>query len=116
MAVTYTWDITNIRKALQLNNLSDVVVHVHWKCVGTDENGITGEFHGAMPLEAPTVDKFTPFENLTKEQVLGWVQANVTGSYLSYVKEQIIQEINKKNNQWTNVSEAPWGQKFNNLI
>ena len=108
MAITYTWDITNIRKAPQLEGKDNVVVHVRWTKTGTDENGTTGQFQGATPLAAPTGD-FTPYEQLTKEQVLGWVQAVVVGSYEQHVNEQIQKQITKKNDPWVDVTEAPWG-------
>lgn len=108
MAITYTWDITNIRKAPQLEGKDNVVVHVRWTKTGTDENGTTGQFQGATPLAAPTGD-FTPYEQLTKEQVLGWVQAVVVGTYEQHVNEQIQKQITKKNDPWVDVTEAPWG-------
>jgi hypothetical protein len=80
MAITYTWEITNLRKAPQLNGMNNVLVHVRWKKTGTDENGTTGEFQGATPLSAPEAEGFTAYEDLTKEQVLGWVQAVVVGT------------------------------------
>jgi hypothetical protein len=111
MAITYTWEITNMRKASQLDGLENVLVHVRWKKIGTDENGTTGEFQGATPLSAPSGD-FTPYEELTKEQVLGWVQAVVVGSYEQHVNEQIQKQIIKKNDPWADVDTAPWGQSL----
>lgn len=109
MAVTYTWEITGMRKAPQLEGLSNVVVHVRWKKIGTDENGTTGEFQGATPLTAPSGD-FTPYEDLTKEQVLGWIKDVVIGSYEQHVNEQIQKQIVKKNDPWADVTAAPWGE------
>lgn len=109
MAITYTWEITNLRKANQLNNLDNVIVHVRWKKIGTDENGTTGEFSGATPLAAPG-GNFTPYEQLTKEQVLGWIQAVVVSSYEQHVNEQIQKQITKKNDPWVDVEQTPWGQ------
>ena len=112
MAITYTWEITNLRKAPQLDGMNDVLVHVRWKKIGTDENGTTGEFQGATPLSAPEAEGFTAYENLTKEQVLGWVQAVVVGQYEQHVNEQIQKQIIKKNDPWADVGTAPWGQNL----
>jgi len=97
MAITYTWEITNMRKAPQLNGMNNVLVHVRWSKTGTDENGTTGVFQGATPLSAPNSGSFTAYEDLTKEQVLGWVQAVVVGTYEQHVNEQIQKQITKKN-------------------
>ena len=111
MAVTYTWDITDIKKASQLDGLTDVVVHIRWKKTGTDEKGTTGEFVGATPLTASS-GSFTPYEDLTKEQVLGWIQSVVVGAYEQHVNAQIEKQIIKKNEPWLNVQTAPWGETF----
>lgn len=115
MAISYTWDITNMRKAPQLEGMDNVLVHVRWTKTGTDENGTTGVFQGATPLPLPTSGSFTPYEELTKEQVLGWVQAVVVDSYEQHVNEQIQKQITKKNDPWADVTEAPWGQILNNV-
>lgn len=112
MAITYTWDITNLRKAPTLNGMNDVLVHVRWSKTGTDENGTTGVFQGATPLTAPEAEGFTAYEDLTKEQVLGWIQAIVVGSYEQHVNEQIQKQITKKNDPWGDVETAPWGQEL----
>ena len=112
MAITYTWDITNLRKAPTLNGMNDVLVHVRWTKTGTDENGTTGVFQGATPLSAPQAEGFTTYEDLTKEQVLGWIQAIVVGSYEDHVNEQILKQITRKNDPWADVATAPWGQNL----
>jgi len=112
MAITYTWEITNLRKAPQLDGMQNVLVHVRWKKIGTDENGTTGEFQDATPLSAPQAEGFTAYEDLTKEQVLGWVQAVVVGTYEQHVNEQIQKQITKKNDPWADVDTAPWGQNL----
>jgi len=90
MAITYTWEITNLRKAPQLDGMQNVLVHVRWKKIGTDENGTTGEFQGATPLSAPVV----------------------VGTYEQHVNEQIQKQITKKNDPWADVDTAPWGQNL----
>lgn len=114
MAITYTWEITNLRKAPKLNDYDNVIVHVRWKKIGTDENGTTGEFQGATPFDAPPPGNpnFTPFEELTKEQVLGWVQSIVVGTYEEHVNRQIEKQIIKKNDPWEDVAQTPWGDNI----
>ena len=113
MAITYEWDITNLRKAPALDDLENVIVHVRWTCTGTDENGTTGMFSGATPLSSPDSENFTAYADLTKEQVLEWVQAVVVGEYWNHVSGQIAKQILKKNDPWSDVETAPWGQTLN---
>lgn len=104
----YTWAITNIRKGPS-GDLSDVVLHVRWTLTGTDADGDTGAFQGATPLSPPTGD-FTPFEELTEAQVLGWVQAVVVGDYRDHVYGQIAKQIAAKKSAVVDMGaeELPW--------
>lgn len=95
--ITYTWKITNIKTAT-IQEQSDFVVHVQWTKTGTDENGNTGTFIGATPLQE-TIDpdgNFVPFNQLTEEMVIGWIQDVVVGSYEQHVNGRIQQQIDEK--------------------
>jgi len=67
------WTITQLEVKKQEGDLDNVVITATWRCEAT----------GAVPLfitsdctlPAPSGD-FTPYEDLTEEQVLGWVWAN----------------------------------------
>jgi len=112
MAITYTWELSSLKKK-NIGNLTDFVAQTYWKKIGTDGDGITGEFSGATPF-TPIADAdpatFTSFEDLTETQVLGWIQAVVTGSYEAHVNEQIQKQIDAKKNPETEVASGkfPW--------
>ncbi len=106
---TYTWKVTAVRTAT-VEEQSDFVVHVRWEKIGTDENGNTGVFIGATPLQT-TLDpngNFVPFNQLTEEMVIGWIQEIVVGSYEQHVNGRIQKQIDAKVNV---VAEPalPWG-------
>lgn len=109
MIVTYTWKVTNIKKA-DVNDLSDVILHVRWEKTGTDEDGNTGSFQGATPLSAPHAAEFVPFAELTEATVLGWIQAIVVDHYEQHVNSQIQKQIDAKKNPVTEISgsDLPW--------
>jgi hypothetical protein len=120
MALTYTWAIKTLRKQNdQANNLSDVIVHVQWECTGTDENGHTGTFNGAAPLELNPADigAFLPYASLTEADVITWIQDIVNGNpgYKAHIDEQIQKQIDDKVNPAAEVtSEAlPWAPPAN---
>ena len=96
MAVTYTWEITGI-KTRNANNFTNAVVQTYWKKIGTDENGNTAFFAGATPFDADQIDpdNFTALDQLTEEMVLGWIQAQVTGSYEEHVNSVIQKQIDE---------------------
>lgn len=103
MAITYTWKVTGIKK-----NTDGTVVQTYWQKTGTDENGNEGTFSGATPFTGdPTAVGYIPFESLTEDDVISWIQEVVVGSYEEHVNGQIQKQIDQKINV---VEEAalPW--------
>lgn len=111
MAITYTWSLTSLKKK-STGALDDIIVQTYWQKKGTDEDGIEGTFSGATPFDPDQADpeNFTTFEELTEEQVLGWIQTIVVGSYEQHVNEKIAEQIESKKNPVSEVSSGafPW--------
>ena len=116
MALTYEWKLTGLTKsnptALGLEN---VIIGTRWQVIGTDENGNTGTFSGATPLNLETVDpdNFTPYDSLTESQVLGWIQEIVSGSastnYWDHISGRIDEQIAQTRDQITTLdNDFPW--------
>lgn len=75
---TFNWIVTAMDCYPQADGETDVVVVVHWTCAGTQmENGTTynGSVYSTCAVPAPT-GTFTPYADLTQDQVLGWIWAN----------------------------------------
>ena len=112
MALTYTWKIEKLTKTTQ-DAVEDVIIHVRWVLTGTDENGLQGSFSGATPLKFDSsAEGFVPYTNLTKEDVVSWLEGIVVGSYWDHVTEQIQKQINKQTAVEEEVDEAnlPWAE------
>ena len=96
MAITYTWAVTGM-KVTTVGSEADYVVQTYWTKTGTDENGNTGTFSGATPLDPnPDQPDFIPYDQLTQEIVLGWIQPVVTGGYEEHVNGVIAEQIAAK--------------------
>jgi hypothetical protein len=95
-------------KATTVGSESDYVVQTYWNKIGTDENGITGMFAGATPFDPnPDQPDFIPYDQLTQEIVLGWIQPVVTGDYETHVNDVIAAQIAAKINPVTE-PPLPW--------
>jgi len=71
---TITWTVTQMDCYPQEGGNTDVVFTVHWTCSGTDGTHNASIYSTCgIPLTAGT---FTPYAQLTQDQVLGWVWAN----------------------------------------
>lgn len=111
MSITYTWKVTGL-KVRDGEDMTNVVYQTYWKKIGTDEDGNSGEFSGATPFPASSVnpDNFTPFEQLTEETVLSWIKPIVVGDYEEHVNKQIQKQIDNKKNPGVD-KPLPWASE-----
>jgi hypothetical protein len=58
----------------QAEGETDVVFTVHWTCSGVQDT-YNGSVYSTCGVPAPT-GAFTPYADLTQDQVLGWIWAN----------------------------------------
>jgi len=74
MATTFNWTVTAMDCYPQEGGNTDVVFNVHWTCSGTDGT-YSGSVYSTCAVPGPG-DPFTPYADLTQQQVLGWIWAN----------------------------------------
>lgn len=101
---TIEWTVEWLDTKPTENNFSNVVTSVGWRCNGVDGNTTTS-VTGAVGLPAPT-SNFTPFENLSKDQVLTWIYNN--GTDKAIIEASIISNIELQKNPPIVRMPAPW--------
>ena len=96
MAITNTWAIVQMDCYPQADGEKDVVFNAHWQCVGTDGT-YQGYVYGSQSLPAPTGSDFTPYAELTQDQVVGWVKTALgeeqVATYETNVAKQIADQV-----------------------
>jgi hypothetical protein len=70
MATQITWHIDAMDSKPQDGDLTNVVITAHWRCNGTDGT-YYATVYGSCGFTQPG-DDFTPYSELTQEQVLEW--------------------------------------------
>jgi len=75
MTATITWSVSALDCYPQESGNTDVVFNVHWTCAGTDGT-YNASVYSTCSVPAPTGSAFTPYDQLTQQQVLGWIWAN----------------------------------------
>lgn len=80
--------------AKSLDGLSNVVEVINWR-YGNDQASVGGCNGFAAPSEA----SFTPFEELTEEQVVGWLEEANDMEALKFAVDNEIAQIAIKSNQ-----------------
>lgn len=101
MAVNNVWNVTQLDCYPQFDGETDVVFTVHWTLTGTETVGetvYTGYVYGSTGVSLDPASPFTPYANLTKAQVIGWVQdalgAEQVAAYEDIVEKQIADQQN----------------------
>jgi len=68
------WNISQLDVKPAEGDYSDVVITAHWQCSGSDGE-YSGRVYSTSSFSQPG-DPFTPYADLTQEQVLDWVWAS----------------------------------------
>jgi len=110
-SITMTWDVTAMDCYPQADGETDVVFTVHWTCAGQQVSGgntYTGSVYSTCAVPAPTGGAFTPYNQLTEQQVLGWIWAN--GVDQAATEAAVQQQINNQINPPVVQPPLPWVQ------
>ena len=106
----FDWKIDRLLKKTS-GDLPGLVTEVHWHVIGTDENGKSDWFSGAFSVSAPETTKFIKFEDLSKNQVLKWVQdyvANDIEYNINHIEDQIRKKIQMQDIEPVIGDDLPW--------
>ena len=74
MATSFNWVVSAMDCYPQEGGNADVVFNVHWTCSGSD-GAYSGSVYSTCAVPGPG-SPFTPYNQLTQDQVLGWIWAN----------------------------------------
>ena len=103
---TITWNISQLDCLPQSAEGADYVVTAHWQC-----NGVDGDYSGSVYSTcsfAVVSGAFTPYADLTQDQVLGWIWAN--GVDKDATEAAVAQQIQNQINPPIVSPPLPWGQ------
>ena len=89
-----SWIIERLLVKPTEGSLTDVVITADWRCNGSQDQ-YSGTCYGSASFAPPT-GSFTPYEDLTQDQVLGWCYENGVDKVAieANVNKQIADQIN----------------------
>jgi hypothetical protein len=107
-----SWIIERLLVRKVEGTYSDVVITADWRCNGTETIGTgddaktySGTCYGSASF-APPSENFTPYEDLTEQQVLDWCFAN--GVDKTAIEANVTQQINDQINPPVIAPPLPW--------
>lgn len=96
--MTILWLIERLLVKPTEGSLTDVVITADWRCNGSQET-YSGTCYGSCSF-APPSGSFTPYEDLTEQQVLDWcyengvdktaIEANVTSQIENQINPPVV--------------------------
>ena len=102
--LSIVWIIERLLVKPTEGSLTDVVITADWRCNGTDET-YSGTCYGSCSF-APPSGEFTPYEDLTEAQVLGWCYAN--GVDQAAIEANVTQQIENQIDPPVVTLPLPW--------
>jgi hypothetical protein len=102
--ITISWIIERLLVKPTEGSLTDVVITADWRCNGTQDQ-YSGTCYGSASF-APPSESFTPYEDLTQDQVLGWCFAS--GVDKTAIEANVTQQINDQINPPVIAPPLPW--------
>ena len=101
---TISWIIERLLCKPVEGSLTDVVITADWRCNGSQDQ-YTGTCYGSTSFAPPT-GSFTPYPDLTQDQVLGWCWSN--GVDQAAIEANVTQQINDQINPPVIAPPLPW--------
>ena len=103
--ITLSWIIERLLVKPTEGSETNVVITADWRCNGTQDQ-YSGTCYGSASFAPPSGSSFTPYEDLTQEQVLGWCYAN--GVDKTAIEANVAQQIENQINPPVVTLPLPW--------
>jgi hypothetical protein len=102
--MTINWIIERLLVKPTEGTLTDVVITADWRCNGSQDS-YSGTCYGSCSF-APPSGSFTPYNELTEQQVLDWCFAN--GVDKTAIEANVSLQINNQINPPVIAPPLPW--------
>jgi hypothetical protein len=102
--MTILWIIERLLVKPTEGSITDVVITADWRCNGTQDQ-YSGTCYGSCSFQPPS-GEFTPYPDLTQEQVLNWCFAN--GVDKTAIEANVTLQIENQINPPVIAPPLPW--------
>ena len=107
MAITYVWNVTQLDCYPQADGETDVVFTVHYNLTGTQDD-YTGYIYGTVGVTLDPEAPFVPYNDLTLEQCVGWVQDALGEEGVAAAEGNVADQIENQINPRVVTPPLPW--------
>lgn len=111
MAITYTWAVLQMDAYPDQGGEQNVVFQVSYVVSGINENNISASIPGLVNVPLDPEAPFTPYDQLTQQQVIGWVQSVLTPAGVEATENTVALSIENQMNPPVVTPPLPWQQQ-----
>ena len=101
------WNISQLDCYPEFEGKADVVFTAHWNVSAVDGD-YNGYAYGSVGLTLDPEAAYTPYAELTKDQVVGWVKAALGEETVAATEANVAQQIEDKKNPKVVSPALPW--------
>jgi hypothetical protein len=105
MANTYSWVIDSMEVIPSVDGLTNVVSIINWSYNGVSSIGTNGKISSTSVVPLPSSENFTPYDELTQDTVISWLESVLN---ISNLQSRIDTQINLIENPPTVNIPLPW--------
>jgi hypothetical protein len=107
MAINYVWSAEKLDCYPMLDGQPNVVFNINWKVSANNEN-YTSEFHGVQYVNyAPNIS-FTPYADLTNNQIIDWVKNAIGVKKIIEIEQNLAGVLANKESPSAVTLPLPW--------
>jgi len=107
MSVTNTWVIEQMNCYPTSEGQTNVVFTVHWRANATDGT-YNSTVYGTVGVIYEANTPYTPYANLTQDQVVGWVQGSMSAEQVASIEAGLATNIANQVNPPVVTPPLPW--------
>ena len=105
----FSFIISQLDSIPSLDGMDKVISVIHWRAQKAYED-FTADTYGSVSLESPHEASFTPYDEVTKEMVEGWLEA---GLDTEAIEANLDAQIENFLNPPVIAYQLPWGNSEN---
>jgi hypothetical protein len=109
MANTHLWVIDQLECYSEHDGKKDVVFNIHWRRTASNGLGLSADVYGVQAIALEADKPFTLFANLTKNQVVDWLEAAMGADRVAEMDADLDAQIDAKANPPVIAPPLPWG-------
>ena len=107
MSITTTWVIEQMDCYPTSEGQTDVVFNVHWRANATNVI-YSATSYGTVGVTYEAGSPYTPYADLTQDQVIGWVQAAMGAEQVAAIEAALTTQIDNQINPPIVAPALPW--------